>query len=270
MAADLSAQIAAVGECLAALSGHKNLDKTSDFQAKQLVALIGERFVPPEAVGHLITCARNVPWAIESHSDLVTNALSRKISGIGRINDFKGFGAHGKGLVYQCFMHFLSFLAQCDWDVLLDPNVSSANKRTCLFNRLAALTLKYPSEPTYKLITGLLLICDEGLERALNLPDVAVQASFEQTKKDFKKHVNARCPPLMIQQLPQAPGDLMRRHDDIFKACYGDELPVPGRVSDHHTALIANKILCRKRVKNDAASMMTIFYRCWATLLVMV
>ena len=71
--------------------------------------------------------------------------------------------------------------------------------------------------------------------------------------------MNARCPPLMIQQLPQAPGDLMRRHDDIFKACYGDELPVPGRVSDHHTALVANKILCRKRVKNDAANMMTHF-----------
>ena len=145
----------------------------------------------------------------------------------------------------QDYSLFPLYLTSADWQVVQDKHANVVQRSTCLLNRLWALGMRTPSEPTIAMITVVLLLCEpERLNDGLQL-----RSSYITVKGMVKQFLEGQgsdqALPEVLVKLPPTVGAL----PDVFsKAAYaeGDQPgPMPAGISIEGLKSLENMVSLR-------------------------
>ena len=204
--------VRAVGTLLSNLEGPSHT-KCSQAQRDSLCFMIeGTGDLPATSLAPIVVAVRNASFATEDQAVLLEK-LSTKVAS----------GAEG-GSKLQSFETFVFFLPAIVWAALGEDRECGASK---LFDFLARLGLRHPTEPTSFMMALLIMLGADGIEKTSGF-SVEMKAAMHKTvKKWFKKIVaHLANPTVWMKNLPQRPADLRIQQPDLYNGLYASAPPV--------------------------------------------
>ena len=203
-------------------SGH-TANKLSELQAvaiSQAIATAGTSLSSDNKV-ELATLTATVQWSTDRDRDIVLSSLQPDAPPTKR----------GR-CVQQDFKNIHNYLTQQQWAGMLDAEVPSDVKLTSLLSHAMHLGMRAPTEPSMKWIVSIATVCSTD--------PVSLQRMDEFTKaikyKTAKQQVDgmrrkAVAPAEWVDVLPDQPVAFLRTNGVMFRAAFGDLLPVSPCVS---------------------------------------
>jgi len=150
----------------------------------------------------------------------------------------------------QEFKTFIFFLTELQWDKLVDPGVSVAEKVHIIFSVLSELGLRLPSETTSKYVSSFLLFISTPEDQLDRLSPVSKKEFMTSIKAKFKAFVRGISPPsVWLATLPISPTEFARLHPALYSTLFSAaRVPTPPRVDEIRLGMFDNCTKCRSLV----------------------
>lgn len=147
----------------------------------------------------------------------------------------------------QNFLSFLKCYTEKDWGKLLNDNLSNDARLTTLFFRPFQLSLRFPSEPTFKRFAAVHLTLTEAPEALAAMSVAEKGLALKLLKKAFQQMLgrNPPTPGVLLERLPDTPQELQSQHLTLFREAYGDESPVHCKLDLLKLAEVELPMKCR-------------------------
>ena len=127
----------------------------------------------------------------------------------------------------QDFSHVAGYLTNKMWTFLSSTTVSHASKIETFLVHVCNLGCAYPTESSSQMFAAVLLMVTEG-EGVNKLPPAVMLATVKSIKKEHKKLVKAgRVAATRPSNLPAAAEELQAKFPQLWKACFGEDHPIP-------------------------------------------
>lgn len=136
-------------------------------------------------------------------------------------------------IVLQDYQHVAKYIPDALWESL-SPNTSQQFKLDQLLSFVSKLGLRYPSEPTYRVLTSIWLLSCHGFEEAFAMPPLQKFQMVIFVKSFFKKMM----PPIQHEAsefangLPNNTEDFQMLYLKTWQAAFGSDVPGRPRFSE--------------------------------------
>lgn len=148
----------------------------------------------------------------------------------------------GGRMPLQQYEHLVDYLTAEVWLSL------SNNEPDPLFEHLAKLGLRNPSEPTKQVIACLLMVAAKGMEGALQLSGAMKTNMHKTAGQLFSRSVSGAQSPLeFVHVLPRAPSEFKANHPKLYALAFGSSVPVPMAYDKFAFAELRRTTKMRKR-----------------------
>ena len=148
----------------------------------------------------------------------------------------------GGRMPLQQYEHLVDYLTAEVWSSL------NNNEPNPLFEHLAKLGLRNPSEPTKQVIACLLMVAAKGMEGALQLSGAMKTNMHKTAGQLFSRSVNGAQSPLeFVHVLPRAPSEFKANHPKLYALAFGSSVPVPMAYDKFAFAELRRTTKMRKR-----------------------
>ena len=209
-------RIAAASTLLGHLDGQHHA-AVSKAQRDKIVATVANKAFTMIELAEISTAVTTAAFASEDKTGILV-ALSAKAAGDG--NSAAKTGKH------QNYENIVDVLPLSVWQAL-----STEEGASRLFQFATDLGLYDASEPTSANLAILLMVAQEGPEKALQFSQAAKLAHVKSVKAMFNRFKERAVPPYEeIRVLPSDRAELQSQFPETFKRAYSDGPPVPCQI----------------------------------------
>lgn len=203
-------------------SGH-TAQKLSELQAvaiAQAIATAGTSLSSDDKV-ELATLTATIQWSTDRDRDMVLSSLQPHAPPTKR----------GR-CVQQDFKNIHNYLTQQQWAGMLDAEVPSDVKLTSLLSHAMRLGMRAPTEPSMKWIVSMATVCSNDSVSLQRMDEFTKAIKYKAAKQQFDgMRRKALVPVEWVDVLPDQPVAFLRTNEVMFRAAFGDLLPVSPCVS---------------------------------------
>ncbi len=220
----------------AAAEGQSALLHASQVQSSRLVELIGQVRPRGSQLIHLAQTLQQCSFS-EACSQSLNEALASAASSVGANTKWKP----------QSFEHFLPYMTEEVWSVVMSPDVDVMQKARWVLQLLVYLGLRQPSEGTTAHVAGLVVVAHEGASTARSMSEELLRDLFLELKKLFKGMKKTE-PLEHVPELMPDVADFLAKHPTTFNSVYAQGWrPCPSRVSWIDVSSVAKAFPWRSR-----------------------
>lgn len=130
------------------------------------------------------------------------------------------------------------------WETQSSPSIQQSQKLNMLLSHFVALGLRWPSEPTIRVLASVYILCAEDHSQALNMSPQMKYEIFRAVKTALKSQIDKSGQPAMVcVRLPSDPASFRTDFKPLWDAAFGPDssgVPVPSQVPyvDLHRVMV--------------------------------